>query len=338
MVNLTSINTPSFFFNKKIVDIIFVIFCLILVLYYAIYISGIHLPSHDGGVYLLNARSWLYGTEIDEKFRPPLLSWIISGIWALTGENWIIAKYIQSAFTIAAGIILYLLLRKFKGSSFALGVSVLTMLNAIVFAHSTKILTEGLALFFLVTTLYLLKVQKKNYWFFAGITLGLTFASRYPIAIQVLTIFFIESVICRKLHLIVRTILGAVPTIAIVVIAVYLKTGAFQTALAQDTVLSIFLSPFYLWNAIDIWGFAFLLLPIAFLYKRTYKDKFNYVFIAWFIVSFVFWSANLTNHQYRFAFQFTPAVYYLSMLGIENFLYYLRNKNGRSNSKLSVSN
>ena len=90
-------------------------------------------PIHDGVVYLLNAKSWLYSTEMYEAYRPQMLSWVISGIWKLIGENWIITKYIQSAFTVGSGIILYMLIKQYKGPAFAFGVSTLTMMNATVF-------------------------------------------------------------------------------------------------------------------------------------------------------------------------------------------------------------
>jgi hypothetical protein len=108
--------------------------------------------------------------------------------------------------------------------------------------------------------------------------------------------------------------------IIIVVLVVYLKAGTFQTALGKDTALTLLFSPFYLINSIDIWGLAFLLVPVALLHERTYSDKFNYSFIAWFIVSLLFWSANSSNFQYRFTIQYTPAVYFLSVLAIENII------------------
>jgi hypothetical protein len=307
------------FLNMHKIDIVFAIFCIFIVLEYNYYLSIIKVPGHDPSVYLLNARAWLTNKPLDEAFRPQLISWIIAGIWAINGgENWVIVKGLQPIFTISAGIVLYALLRKYKGSLFAFGVATLTMINGTLFLFSTQILTEGLALFFVVLTLYFLKSRKENYWFLAGIAIGLTFASRYPIVIQALFIFVVESIVCRSPKLVIKTISGALLVIVIVVLAIYLKDGAFHTALAKDTSISLLLSPFYLINSINIWGFAFLLVPIAFLYKRTYADSFNYGFIAWFIVSLLFWSASSANFQFRFAIQYTPAVYFLSVLAIEN--------------------
>jgi hypothetical protein len=318
--------------NTHKIDIVFAIFCTFLVLEYNYYVSITKVPGHDASVYLLNARAWLTNKPLDESFRPQLISWIIAGIWAINGgENWLIVKGLQPIFTVSAGVVLYALLRKYKGSLFAFGVATLTMINGTVFLFSTQIVTEGLALFFLVLTLYFLKSRKENYWFLAGITIGLTFASRYPIVVQALAIFIVESIVCRRPKLAIKTISGATLVIVIVVLAIYIKDGAFHTALAKDTSVSLLISPFYLKNSINIWGLAFLLVPIAFLYKRTYADSFNYSFIAWFIVSLLFWSASSANFQFRFAIQYTPAVYFLSVLAIES----IKKSSIRNNSVFS---
>lgn len=306
--------------NNRKIDIIFAIFCLFLIYEYNYYISLMKVPIHDGAYYLLNAHDWLTNNPLSEFYRPPLISWIIAGIWSITGESWVIVKGLQSAFTVSAGIILYILLRKHKGGMFAFSVTALTMVSGPLFFFSTQIGTEGLSLFFVVLTLYFLKSQKESHWFLAGITIGLTFASRYPIILQSLVIFLVESLIVRKPRHIIKTISGMMLVILIVVLAVYLKAGTFQTALGKDTSLTLLFSPFYLINSIDIWGLAFLLVPIALLHKRTYSDKFNYAFIAWFIVSLLFWSANSSNFQFRFTIQYTPAVYFLSVLAIENII------------------
>jgi 4-amino-4-deoxy-L-arabinose transferase-like glycosyltransferase len=300
------------------IDIAFVIFCIFLALYYTDFISVLRVPSHDGTVYLMNAHDWLNNEPLDEIYRPPLISWIIAGIWSITGENWLLVKGLQAMFTIGAGVVLYILLRKYKGNVFAFGVTALTMINGPVFLFSTQILTEGLALFFLVLSMYFLKSRKEKYWFLAGITIALTFASRYPVFLQAIAIFAVESILSRKPKLALRTISSGVPALILIALVVYLKAGTFTTALSKDTTIDPFLSPYYLVNSINIWGLPFLLVPIALIYRRTYDDKFNYSFIVWFVVSLLFWSASSSNWQFRFAIQYTPAVYFLSILAIEN--------------------
>ena len=299
-------------------DFIFIICYSLFSVFFFIFISTLTVPEYDSADYLLNARNWFSDKDLSSSIRPPLTSWIIAGIWTITGENWIIIKYVIPSFSLAAGLFLYLHLRKYKGGIFAFGVVALTLLNAHVFFWSTQILTEGLSLFFLIMTLYFIKSDKKNYWLLAGIAIGLTFASRYPIAIQAITIFIVESFIRKDMKLILRTLAGALPVITLVIFAVYLKTGTFSGAVSEDTQFSFPPSLFYVSNWSDIWGYAFLFVPLAFLFKRTWKDKYNYTFIMWFLVALVFWSSNANNHQERFIVQFAPAVYFLVVLAIEN--------------------
>jgi 4-amino-4-deoxy-L-arabinose transferase-like glycosyltransferase len=300
------------------IDFIFVICYILFAAIFYYYISTLVVPEYDAADYLLNARSWLSNEPLSSSFRPPLISWIIAGVWTITGENWIVIKYLIPSFTLAAAFFLYLHLRRHKSSIFAFGVTALTLLNPHVFFWSTQILTEGLSLFFLVMTLYFIKSEKEKDWFLAGIMIGLTFASRYPIALQALTIFVVESFIRKDIKLIYRTLAGAVPIIMIVILAVYLKTDTFSGAIPEDTQFSFPPSLFYLSNWSNIWGYAFLFVPIAFLFRRTWKDKYNYTFIMWFLVALLFWSANASNYQERFIIQFAPAVYFLVILAIEN--------------------
>jgi 4-amino-4-deoxy-L-arabinose transferase-like glycosyltransferase len=331
--NKMMINTGRHFLDtlKDKMDIIFVIFSLLLFLAYCIPISTLEVPIWDGAVYLSNAKLWLNGEPILEYYRPPLLSWFIGGIWIFTGENWEILKYIPALFAVGAGGLLYLTIKKYKGSLFAFAVTALCMLNTTLFEFSTQLNTESMSLFFLILTLYLLKSEKESHWFLAGIAIGLTFASRYSVVLYGIEIFLIEFLIIRKSFALgSRTILGAGIVILIVVTAVTLKTGGFETALEKDSTLSIFLSPFYVENSINIWGFAFLLVPIALVFRRTYTDNYNFTFIMWFIIGLLFWSANTSNHQFRFTIQFMPAVYFLAILGIENTLYYLKKVHART--------
>jgi 4-amino-4-deoxy-L-arabinose transferase-like glycosyltransferase len=305
-----------FKYNK--IDLVFAAFIIAILVYYNYYISQMAIPMWDGAVYLENARDWLKNEPLAHTHRPPLISWIIAGVWSILGEDWILAKYIQMIFTVGAGVLLYLTLRASKGSLFALGVTIPTMLNPQVFFWSTQILTEGLSLFFLVLTLFCLKSEKQHHWFIAGVAMALTFASRYPILLPAIALFIAESIARKNIKLILYTMVTLVPVVILIVSAVSVKTGEFNVAIARDTELSPVLSPYYILNSITIFGPVFLLVPIAFLFKRTYVDRYNYAFIAWFIVSFLFWSAVSENQQARFMGQLMPAAYYLAVLAIEN--------------------
>ena len=271
--------------------------------------------------YIANAQSWLSGTPLNEIFRPPLLSWIIDLVWLITGESWLSIKYLSPTFAITAGFILYLTLKSHKGRLFAFGVTALTMLNLQVLFWSTQTMTESLSLLFIILVIYFFKRSPtKTNWLLAGILMGLTFASRYPIFAQAVVIFIVESLIHRNVKLSITTILGLLPIVILVISSVYLKADTFAGAVRGDIRFTPSLSTLYLTQSLNIWGIAFVLVPIAFIFRRTYYDKYNYVFIVWFLFSLLFWSSNsgASPYQGRFVIQYTPAVYYLVMLAVEN--------------------
>jgi 4-amino-4-deoxy-L-arabinose transferase-like glycosyltransferase len=303
--------------NSKI-DFIFIVCFVIYSILFYFYVSMMAVPEYDSADYLVNARAWVSNEQLYSPIRPPLISWIIAGVWSLTGENWIIIKYLMPVFTLVAGLVLYRHFKEYKGSLFAFGVTALTLLNPNVFFWSTQILTEGLSLFFLIMTLYFCKSKNKNSALLTGIMLGLTFASRYPIAIQAITIVIVEAIIRKNPKYLVTVLIGAAPIILFVIFAVYLKTGTFSGAISQDTQFIFPPSSFYLSNWQEIWGYGFPLALLALFFRRTWKDKYNYTFIAWFIIALLFWSSNSYNYQPRFMVQFSPAVYFLVILAIEN--------------------
>jgi 4-amino-4-deoxy-L-arabinose transferase-like glycosyltransferase len=276
----------------------------------------------DGAVFLLNAQNWLNNSDLFQVYRPPLISWIMSGIWFLTGQNWVTTKYVQTIFTIASIFLLYFLLKRKKGALFALGVSALTLSNSQLFFYTAQIRTEGISLFFLILTLYFFEGTKRTHWVMSGISIGLSFAARYPILLQSLVIFAVESILKKDLMSTIKSIIAISLVILAVIFVVYVKTGTFQLALDKDSDFGNTLSSYYLVNSIQIWGPAIILLPVAFLFRSTFKDKFNYIFIAWFMISFLSWSTNSSNHQFRFMIQFMPAAYFLVMLTIENLVRY----------------
>ena len=301
------------------IDILFVLFMVGLSTRYYFYISKLSSPMWDAATYLENARNWMTGTPLFESYRPPMISWLTAFIWVLTGEGWESVKFLAVLYTLGAGVMLYITLKKHKGGLFAFGVTILTMLNSQVFFYSSQIYSESLALFFLAATLLIVKLGRPNLWFLAGITAGLTFASRYPIILQAVSIIVCESIARKKWTLGLRAAAGTVAMVVLVVVIMNFKTGTFEMALNKDTSLTVLLSPYYIFHSIDIWGVVVVLVPLALLFRKTYVDSYNYAFIGWFIVSLLFWSANSSNHQFRFAIQFTPAVYYLVILAIDNF-------------------
>ena len=200
-----------------------------------------------------------------------------------------------------------------------MGVAALTAITPQVFFWSSQLLTESLSLFFLLGTLYFVKSDRPRWWFVAGACIGLTFASRYPIVLQAGALAVVESYARRNWQILSRAIIGAIPVLVFVFVSMFLKTGTFLVASDPNTHFSILLSPYYVLNSISTWGWIFLLVPLALILRPTYSDRYNYVFIAWFVCSMVFWSANATR-VLRFTIQFTPAVIFLALLAVEAFV------------------
>ncbi|MCJ7634050.1 glycosyltransferase family 39 protein, partial [Candidatus Bathyarchaeota archaeon] len=235
-------------------DIFFMIFMGALLGKYYIVVSGLSSPMWDGATYLENTRDWLANTPLFEPYRPPLISWLIACVWFFTGESWEAVKFLSVFFIMGTGIMLYATLKRHKGGLFALGVTSLTMLNGQVFFYSTQIYTEALSLFFVVATLMFVKLGQPKHWFLAGVSAGLTFASRYPILLQSVAIIAAESLTRKSWKLALRAAIGTAATVSVVILEMIVKTRTFQMALGQERILSPLLSGFYLFNSINIWG------------------------------------------------------------------------------------
>ena len=263
---------PKFmgFLSSKKFDIALIFLIASLAIYYHFYVSQMVFPIWDSAIYLENAQNWLKNEPLEAAYRPPIISWIIAGIWSITGEDWSVVKYIQPIFTISAGVILYQTLKKYKGNLFAFGVTALTMVNGYVFFWSTQIMTEGISLFFLVLSIYFLKSEKQSSWILAGIAMGLTFGSRYPVFVVAIALLIIEVIARREgKKLLVNALVSMIPILLLIVIAVYIKSGSFEVAIQRDTEFTLLLSPFYLENFIRIFGFISLLSANCFLFQEN---------------------------------------------------------------------
>ncbi len=304
------------FIKQHRIDIAFTIFIALLSVYYGFYSPA---ASTAENAYLANARSWLSSGNLPDASVPPLVPWMIAGIWNFTGENFFILKMLGLVFLEAAGIILYIIIRRYKGGLFSFGAAALAMLNVYMLSQSGQIYADGLSLFFLVAMLCFLKSETPKHWFLSGIMLGLALATQYLVGLQALAVFAAESIARRKEKLATRTVLGALPVIASVLYLVISRTGTFKIGLGSIA-MNIFPTPSsllaYFMKSADIWGFVFLLLPLAFLFRRTYVDKYNYAFIAWLFSSLLLAAAFGSGRS--IIIQATPAVYFLVMLGLEN--------------------
>jgi len=137
---------------------------------------------------------------------------------------------------------------------------------------------------FIILSLYFLKTENKNNWVWAGIVFELIFTSRYPTLIEATIIFVVESIIRKDRKFATRTIMIAMPILLVIHFISLLKSRVLCCATTKRQTFYIFVNSLLFTELNKYIGICFLV-PIAFLFRRTYTDKFNYTFIASFIVS-----------------------------------------------------
>lgn len=113
----------------------------------------------DGYVVLLNARRFFYGYDpfiFYSLSTPPLLPYMISLVWHLTGENIFVAEAIQPVFVVAGAWILCALLKRMFNLKVGLVASLFFLAMPEVFAATNLITAQSVGSFLLISTMYLL--------------------------------------------------------------------------------------------------------------------------------------------------------------------------------------
>lgn len=141
----------------------------------------------DENVYLANARSHTTGSNFSEDFRFPLISWLISGVWLLTGENVLIIKIIMSLMAIGTVLITNHLLKEHVSKKDALLWTLLYILTPIFLYWAFRIYTDILSLFYIMVAVLFMYIHKKKdnaiYIILAAVSSGMAFLSRFTTGI-----------------------------------------------------------------------------------------------------------------------------------------------------------
>lgn len=285
-------------------------------------INQIVLPIWDGAIYLTNARNILLGQSLYEWFRPPLLSAMTAIVWLFTGENYIPIKYIQLIFTMLAGVVFYIILKRDMGAPFGFAGTLLLMTSTQILLWSDHILVHGISLFFAVLTVLLWRKYTGKRWLLGGITGSLAILARYPTAIIISAVLLAYTINHKKLFLLYGALIGLFAPLFLV----YLYSPSLLVELTTKILLKWFGfagatlpgqegALFYVLNSWKIFGFAiFLALPVLLL-KSTYNEVHSRVWCLWLLMSLAIFSA-MGHKELRFTFEWTPAVAYLATLTI----------------------
>jgi len=322
--------------SRRIIERVVVPALLLAILAVKLWLSlQFRLAIWDGYSYLANAHAFLLGRAPNpyhffELFRPPFLPYIISLIWRVTGENYDVATLVQPTFTVAAGYVLFLLLKEMFDLKCAVVASLLLSIAPTVFYWTNQILEGGIAMFFLTLAMYLLWLgieRNERFLPFSAAALALGTLSRYTTLV----------------------LLPVFPIMLLVLWMAYRKTRRFPWTSFALMIIVFFLlwAPWFYWNYLyegspfaslisasfyeatgptGPWYFYivnvpdFLTIPGSILLfvgladKRTISDRKRLVLLLWLVTLFAFHTL-LVHKEERYSIEWTPALAAFAGLG-----------------------
>lgn len=296
------------------------------------------IPGWDPTVYLLNARRFLYGYDqfsYFELLRPPLLPWLVALTWNVFGESYLAAAFIQPIFTVLAGLVLYLLIRKMFDWKTAMISFLVFLFNQELFETTNEVLTHGVELFFAMLCIFCAwiahseTVSTDNYRQYAyaiviGFLAALSSLTRYP------AILFFPAVLVLVLKRDIKWDVKWITICGLSFVATWIpwlrwnminafgdpfasvKAGFMTVAYLEQN------SPWYLYltslpELVSWVGVVLFLLGLA--SRETLKDRKIFIFFCWFAIGTIVFSA-FPLRGLRFAIDWFPPIAVLISLGV----------------------
>lgn len=295
------------------------------------------LPIWDGAVYLLNARRFLYGYDpfsFFELLRPPLLPYVISLLWSVLGESYLLVMPIQSIFTVLAGPILYIVVREMFDWKTAMLSLIIFLFNPVVFVWTDQLLTHGIQLVFTLLCIFFAwrtysdpagtkGLRDILHAVFVGLFAALTSLTRYPAIV-----FFPAALVLALRRDVARNVkwllicgfsFVATWTPWFLWNMQYAGGDPFASVKAGFIVGAYIGEPepwyHYLTGLIQLISVIGVMLLLAgMVSKESFKDRKRLMFLAWFAIATAAHSA-LLNKQLRFTIEWFPAISVLIALG-----------------------
>ena len=287
----------------------------------------------DGYFYLINARDFYLGRfNLFVLLRPPLVPYLISLIWHITGISYDAATLVQPPFTVAAAYILFLLLQDMFNLKTAIVGCLLLSVAPILFLWTSTIEVQNVGMLFLLLAVYLLWLgikRSESFLPLAGGALALATLARY-------------------------TILVLVPVFPLMLLTLWVGYGKrrkfpWRAIGGAGLVFFLLWLPWLYWNYAHFgnpfasvmraapsvgdlsapstpWYFFFenmpvlltipgsILLLIGLIDKKTFGDKARFAILLYLAAFFIFHTAS-TNRQLRFSIEWTPALATFAALG-----------------------
>ncbi len=297
----------------------------------------------DSYVYLLNARVFIFGQTAGSYFevlRPPLLPFVVSLLWRITGESVAVASVVQPAFTVATGGLVYFWVRNMSGSGQAIFTALFLLLSPIPFFWTNQILTHGVGLFFSTLGAYSFwrAVNGSHRYYALGLaSISVAGLARYPDALVLLAALGLMAVELARRRKTGRKVLvsGEVRWVLLGVVAatmIWSPWLVWNYAFAGGNPLASLVlgagigaqvgpqGPLY-YYAMALPSVAAVpgavLLFLGFADRRRWRES-GFILVAlWFLVAFAFYSF-IPNKQPRFFVDFFVPLSMLVGVGLGN--------------------
>jgi 4-amino-4-deoxy-L-arabinose transferase-like glycosyltransferase len=306
----------------------------------------------DSYAYLDNARVFLSGVAPNlyfELLRPPLLPWLISVLWGVTGESSSVAAVVQPVFTVAAAVVLYRMGEEMFNERVGVFSASVFLITPLVFVWTNQILTHGIMLFFASAALYSLwraSSGRPKFYLLVGISAGLAGLARYTglLTVVVVAIFMAIVLIERRWKggstVSVRETKWIVMGVAafLAIWSPWLEwnyINANGNALASVIAGSAAIEAgppeplyyFFNFSALGDWAYApigifaasALVAASRSMLKKVFLDRRALLIAVWLLVFFVFYSA-IANKQVRFYVDWFMPLALVAGIGFDNLM------------------
>jgi len=297
----------------------------------------------DGYTILLNARRFYYGYDPFIAYTlstPPLLPYMISLSWYLTGENIFVAEAIQPIFAVAGAWILCSLLRRMFNLKVGVIAALFFLAMPEVFVGTNLIIVQSVGSFLLASVAYLLwrgiKGEPEFYPLASGAlalaTLvdytNLVFAAALLLGIVAYRWDTVKAIIHSRMKIGEMRLPFWFPFAVIVFLAIWLPwidwnavNAGSAFASLQAGLLSAQISTgtqggFYIVNLLDLLGIGGLLfLLIGLVDRRNLIVKRRTLFLLWIAAYLICYSA-LPNRQPIFYVEWSAPLAAFAALGV----------------------
>ncbi|MEM5832297.1 MAG: glycosyltransferase family 39 protein [Candidatus Aenigmatarchaeota archaeon] len=256
-----------------------------------------------------------YKLVIDESFRQPLFPFLLS-IFYFLGEKF--QRILPPIFASLSIFLTFKLGKKIKDENLGLISAIFLSVSPLFLFFSSKILTESLSSFLIVSFFYFLISYKNDFksFFFSSLFLSLSILTRYTNFILSLPFLLVFLKYKNIKHLFLAIIIAFLVFLPFLLFSYYRYGNPFEAIIISFKEVSTkkyYQEPFYFYfiNLVPIFG-----LPILFSFFTKLKKE-NKILIFTVILIFLSFSI-LSRKEFRYLVPYFPLFYIASSLGLVN--------------------